>query len=53
MQADFALPEGAIGRFAIVKLWPGIKTTEDECIARLKLTALAARIQIFKRRLGL
>lgn len=27
------------GRFAVVKLWPDIKTAEDECIARLKIAA--------------
>jgi len=26
-------------RFAIVKLWPKIKTAEDECIARIKIAA--------------
>jgi hypothetical protein len=26
-------------KFAVVKLWPGLKAAEDECIARLKLTA--------------
>ena len=40
-QPDFSLPPGAIGRFAVVKLWPDIKTAEDECIARLKLAAHA------------
>ncbi|SCZ75399.1 MULTISPECIES: hypothetical protein [unclassified Pseudomonas] len=35
----FVLPENLIGRFAIVKLWPDIKTAEDECIARLKIAA--------------
>ncbi|MEH3086248.1 MAG: glycosyltransferase family 1 protein [Xylophilus ampelinus] len=35
------LPAGAIGRFAVVKLWPEIKTAEDECIARLKIAAEA------------
>jgi hypothetical protein len=39
MHADFSLPAGATGRFAVVKLWPDIKTAEDECIARLKLAA--------------
>ena len=41
MQQDFLLPDGTIGRFAVVKLWPEIKTAEDECIARLKLAAQA------------
>jgi hypothetical protein len=26
-------------KFAVIKLWPGLKTAEDECIARLKITA--------------
>lgn len=39
MEQDFVLPAGLIGRFAIVKLWPEIKTAEDECIARLKIAA--------------
>ncbi|PPD05141.1 MAG: hypothetical protein CTY29_02450 [Methylobacter sp.] len=39
MNQDFVLPAGFTGRFAIVKLWPGIKTAEDECIARLKKAA--------------
>jgi hypothetical protein len=41
----FSLPEGAIGRFAIVKLWPDIKTAEDECIARLKIAAQALGVE--------
>ena len=45
MQADFQLPGGAIGRFAVVKLWPDIKTAEDECIARLKIAAHALGIE--------
>ena len=36
---DFVLPEELIGRFAVVKLWPEIKTAEDECIARIKRSA--------------
>lgn len=39
MPFPFSLPTGAVGRFAIVKLWPDIKTAEDECIARLKIAA--------------
>jgi hypothetical protein len=35
----FSLPGGAIGVFAVVKLWPEIKAAEDECIARLKIAA--------------
>ena len=45
MRAEFSLPTGTIGRFAVVKLWPGIKTAEDENIARLKLAALALGIE--------
>lgn len=41
MHSDFVLPSGSVGRFAVVKLWPGIQTAEDECIARLKLAAKA------------
>lgn len=32
-------------RFAVVKLWPDIKTAEDECIARIKIAALALGIE--------
>lgn len=39
MDQNFVLPSGLIGKFAIVKLWPDIKTAEDECIARLKIAA--------------
>lgn len=39
MNESFVPPADAIGRFAIVKLWPDIKTAEDECIARLKIAA--------------
>lgn len=39
MAQDFALPAGALGRFAVVKLWPHLQSAEDECIARLKLAA--------------
>lgn len=35
----FALPPGMIGKFGVVKLWPGIKVAEDEVIARLKVAA--------------
>jgi hypothetical protein len=45
MPADFQLPAGAIGRFAVVKLWPEIKTAEDECIARLKIAAQAMHVE--------
>lgn len=39
------LPPGTIGRFAVVKLWPEIKTAEDECIARLKIAAQAIGVE--------
>ena len=39
MSKIFYTPTGMIGKFAIVKLWAGIKTAEDECIARLKIAA--------------
>lgn len=39
MNDPIRLPSGSIGRFAIVKLWPELKTAEDECIARLKIAA--------------
>jgi hypothetical protein len=39
MEQDFFLPSEFIGQFAVVKLWPEIKTAEDECISRLKITA--------------
>ena len=45
MKQDFVLPSGLIGRFAIVKLWPEIKTAEDECIARLKIAAASLGLE--------
>lgn len=36
---SFTLPSGLIGKFGVVKLWPGIKVAEDEVIARLKVAA--------------
>lgn len=45
MPGDSVLPEGLTGRFAVVKLWPEIKTAEDECIARLKSAAAALGIE--------
>lgn len=45
---DFALPPGLVGGFAIVKLWPEIKTAEDECIARLKIAAEALGLFCFE-----
>ncbi len=32
-------------KFAIIKLWPGLKTAEDECIARLKVTATSLGLE--------
>ena len=48
MARDFVLPKGLLGRFAIVKLWPEIKTAEDECIARLKIAAGLLGIECFE-----
>ncbi|MBL0422260.1 glycosyltransferase family 1 protein [Ramlibacter sp. AW1] len=45
MTEGFQLPPGMCGRFAVVKLWPAIKTAEDECIARLKIAARMLRIE--------
>ena len=45
MTNDFILPTGLVGRFAVVKLWPAIKTAEDECIARLKIAATALGLE--------
>lgn len=45
MKSEFKLPPGLLGRFAIVKLWPEMKTAEDECIARLKIAASALDIE--------
>ena len=45
MNQDFVLPEGLIGRFAIVKLWPDVKAAEDECITRLKIASRALCIE--------
>lgn len=36
---NFILPTWACGRFAVVKLWPGVNAAEDENIARMKNTA--------------
>lgn len=38
--SDYLISNGLIGRFAVVKLWPGIKAAEDEFIARLKTSAM-------------
>ena len=32
-------------RFAVIKLWPELKTAEDECISRLKLSARAIGLE--------
>ncbi len=45
MNQKFVVPVGLLGRFAVVKLWPDIKTAEDECIARLKITAAALGLE--------
>jgi hypothetical protein len=45
MLTDWVLPEGLLKRFAVVKLWPELKTAEDECIARLKIAASAIGVQ--------
>ncbi len=42
---DSSLLVGRFGRFAVVKLWPEIKTAEDECIARLKAAATALGLE--------
>ncbi len=39
MDHPFRKPQGLIGKFAIVKLWPKLKAAEDENVARLKVTA--------------
>ncbi len=44
----FSLPIDAIGRFAIVKLWPDLLTAEDECIARIKIAANSLGIECFE-----
>ncbi len=38
---SFTLPKNLLGCFAVVKLWPDVQAAEDECIARLKITAKA------------
>jgi hypothetical protein len=39
MDHPFRKPQGLIGKFAIIKLWPKLKAAEDENVARLKVTA--------------
>ncbi len=41
----FRLPDGMLGRFAVVKLWPNLNTAEDEVIARLKGAARAIGVE--------
>jgi hypothetical protein len=45
MLQDVILSKKLKGRFAIVKLWPELKTAEDECIARLKIAATALNLE--------
>jgi len=45
MKKDFILSSELLGRFAIVKLWPELKTAEDECIARLKTAAASLGLE--------
>ncbi|MBI3811903.1 MAG: glycosyltransferase family 1 protein [Nitrospirae bacterium] len=45
MVQGFIFPAGLVGRFAVIKLWPEIKTAEDECIARLKIAAAALGLE--------
>lgn len=33
------MKQNLVNKFAIVKLWPELKTAEDECIARIKIAA--------------
>jgi hypothetical protein len=35
MALTFQLPDGMLGRFGVIKLWPDIQVAEDEVIARL------------------
>jgi len=37
--SNFQIQPGLLGKFAVVKLWPELKTAEDECVARIKLAA--------------
>jgi hypothetical protein len=45
MRADLQKPNGTLGRFGVVKLWPDIKVAEDEVIARLQNTARALGLE--------
>lgn len=45
---DYILSKNLTGRFAVVKLWPELKTAEDECIARLKTTATSLGLECFE-----
>lgn len=42
---NVSVPNEMLKRFAVVKLWPELKTAEDECIARLKLAAEALGVE--------
>jgi hypothetical protein len=39
MDFSFTIPNGLLGRFGVIKLWPEIQVAEDEIIARLINTA--------------
>lgn len=45
MQVAFSKPTSAIGRFAIVRLWPDINNAEVECTSRLKIAAAALGLE--------
>ena len=45
MLEDYIAAHKLIGRFAVVKLWPELKTAEDECIARFKIAAKALGLE--------
>jgi hypothetical protein len=45
MRANLQKPNGTLGRFGVVKLWPDIKVAEDEVIARLQNTARALGLE--------
>src|SRR5487761_2092024 len=45
MRANLHKPDGTLGRFGVVKLWPDIKVAEDEVIARLRNTARALGLE--------
>ena len=37
--------DGMLRKFGVIKLWPKLKTAEDECIARIKSAAAAAGLE--------